>query len=98
MRSSDRMDISLNRRGFLKHSCSFGGLFACSVPMNWSANAEPMRIDAPIVDEIVRSDGYLVKSPRVPKALMLVWRAVRLQRADELVRKRRANANRRAYR
>jgi 7,8-dihydropterin-6-yl-methyl-4-(beta-D-ribofuranosyl)aminobenzene 5'-phosphate synthase len=48
------MPRPLDRRRFLQHSCSVGAsLFSCSIPMNWSAHAEPARIDAPIVDELI---------------------------------------------
>ena len=48
------MPRPLDRRRFLQHSCSVGAsLFSCSIPMNWSAHAEPVRIDAPVVDELI---------------------------------------------
>jgi 7,8-dihydropterin-6-yl-methyl-4-(beta-D-ribofuranosyl)aminobenzene 5'-phosphate synthase len=47
------MPRPLDRRRFLQRSCSIGGsLFTCSIPMNWSAHAAPVRIDAPVVDEV----------------------------------------------
>ncbi len=47
------MPHPLDRRRFLQHSCSLGGsLFTCSIPVDWSAQAAPVRIDAPSVDEI----------------------------------------------
>jgi len=47
------MPRPLDRRGFLQRSCSIGGsLFTCSIPMNWSAHSAPVRIDAPVVDEV----------------------------------------------
>jgi len=43
----------LNRRRFLKASAGVGGaLLTCSMPLDRSANAAPIRIDAPIVDEV----------------------------------------------
>jgi hypothetical protein len=43
----------LNRRRFLKASAGVGGaLLTCSMPLDRSANAAPVRIDAPIVDEV----------------------------------------------
>ena len=39
------MSRSLDRRGFLQHSCLLGGsLLACSIPLDRSANAAPVRI------------------------------------------------------
>jgi len=47
------MSRSLDRRSFLQHSCCLGGsLFACSIPLNRSANAAAVRIEAPVVDEV----------------------------------------------
>ena len=47
------MPRPLDRRRFLQHSCLFGGsLFTCSIPIDWSAHAAPVRIDAPVVDEV----------------------------------------------
>lgn len=43
----------LTRRRFLEKSVGVSGsLFACSMPLNRSANAAPARIEAPIVDEV----------------------------------------------
>jgi 7,8-dihydropterin-6-yl-methyl-4-(beta-D-ribofuranosyl)aminobenzene 5'-phosphate synthase len=42
-----------NRRRFLKASAGIGGaLFTCSMPLDRSANAAPVSIEAPIVDEV----------------------------------------------
>jgi len=47
------MARSLNRRSFLQHSCLLGGsLLTCSIPLDRSANAAPVRIEAPLVDEV----------------------------------------------
>ena len=47
------MPRSLDRRSFLQHSCFFGGsLLTCSIPLDQSAHAAPVRIDAPVVDEL----------------------------------------------
>lgn len=47
------MERSLNRRRFLRHTAAIGGSFlTCSFPLDRSANAAPVRIEAPIVDEI----------------------------------------------
>jgi 7,8-dihydropterin-6-yl-methyl-4-(beta-D-ribofuranosyl)aminobenzene 5'-phosphate synthase len=43
----------LDRRRFLQHSCLVGGsLFTCSNPINLPARAAPVRMDAPVVDEV----------------------------------------------
>jgi hypothetical protein len=47
------MPRSLDRRSFLQHSCLFGGsLLTCSIPLDRTANAAPVRIEAPVVDEV----------------------------------------------
>jgi 7,8-dihydropterin-6-yl-methyl-4-(beta-D-ribofuranosyl)aminobenzene 5'-phosphate synthase len=47
------MPLFLNRRDFLQKSALAGGsAFACSILMDRSANAAPIRIDAPVVDEL----------------------------------------------
>ena len=47
------MDAFLNRRGFLRHSAAFGGsIFVCRIALDRSANATPVRIEAPVVDEV----------------------------------------------
>jgi hypothetical protein len=44
---------SMDRRSFLRHSCMFGGSFlTCSLPLDRGANAAPVRIEAPVVDEL----------------------------------------------
>jgi 7,8-dihydropterin-6-yl-methyl-4-(beta-D-ribofuranosyl)aminobenzene 5'-phosphate synthase len=48
------MPLSLDRRSFLQHSAVFGGsLLTCSVPLDRSARADSVRIDVPVVDEII---------------------------------------------
>ncbi len=48
------MQVSVGRRSFLQHSAAFGGaLLTCSIPLDRSAHAAPVRIDAPIVDRIL---------------------------------------------
>jgi 7,8-dihydropterin-6-yl-methyl-4-(beta-D-ribofuranosyl)aminobenzene 5'-phosphate synthase len=47
------MPRSLDRRSFLQHSCLLGGsLFTCGIPLDRSANAAPVRVEAPVVDEV----------------------------------------------
>jgi 7,8-dihydropterin-6-yl-methyl-4-(beta-D-ribofuranosyl)aminobenzene 5'-phosphate synthase len=47
------MPRSMHRRSFLRHSCLFGGsLLTCSIPLDRSGRAAPVRIDAPVVDEL----------------------------------------------
>src|SRR5271169_5583838 len=47
------MPRSLDRRSFLQHSCLFGGsLLTCGIPLDRSAHAVPVRIDAPVIDEL----------------------------------------------
>jgi 7,8-dihydropterin-6-yl-methyl-4-(beta-D-ribofuranosyl)aminobenzene 5'-phosphate synthase len=47
------MGQSLDRRSFLQHSCLLGGsLFTCGIPLDRSANAAPVRIEAPVVEEV----------------------------------------------
>jgi 7,8-dihydropterin-6-yl-methyl-4-(beta-D-ribofuranosyl)aminobenzene 5'-phosphate synthase len=44
---------SSDRRRFLQHWCLFGcSLFTCSIPLNRFAPAAPVRIDAPVIDEL----------------------------------------------
>jgi 7,8-dihydropterin-6-yl-methyl-4-(beta-D-ribofuranosyl)aminobenzene 5'-phosphate synthase len=44
---------SVGRRRFLQHSAALGGsLLTCSIPLDRSAHAAPVRIDAPVVDQI----------------------------------------------
>ena len=48
------MPYSFDRRSFLRRSAVLGGsLLTCSVPFDRSARAAPVRIDVPVVDEIV---------------------------------------------
>ena len=47
------MSRSLDRRSFLRHSCLFGGsLLTCSIPLDRSADAAPVRINAPVIDAL----------------------------------------------
>lgn len=47
------MPPSVGRRRFLQHSAALGGsLLTCSIPLDRSAHAAPVRIDAPVVDQI----------------------------------------------
>jgi 7,8-dihydropterin-6-yl-methyl-4-(beta-D-ribofuranosyl)aminobenzene 5'-phosphate synthase len=47
------MPRTFDRRSFLRHSCLFGGtLLTCSIPLDQSGRAAPVRIDAPAVDEL----------------------------------------------
>ena len=47
------MDAFLNRRRFLGHSAAFGGsIFVCSIALDRSTNATPVRIEPPAVDEV----------------------------------------------
>ncbi|MEO9188702.1 MAG: MBL fold metallo-hydrolase [Acetobacteraceae bacterium] len=47
------MRVSLNRRSFLQRSAVFGGsLLTCSIPLDRSTGAAPVRIDAPMVDQL----------------------------------------------
>ena len=48
------MPRSLDRRSFLQRSVLLGGsLLTCSIPLDRSGHAAPVRIDAPVVDQIV---------------------------------------------
>ncbi len=47
------MRLSLDRRGVLQGSAVLGGaLLTCSIPLDHSSHADPVRIDAPIVDQL----------------------------------------------
>lgn len=47
------MSGSWDRRKFLQRSCLFGSsLLTCSMPLDSSARGAPIRIDAPVVDEV----------------------------------------------
>ena len=47
------MDAFLNRRRFLGHSAALGGsIFVCSIALDRSTNATPVRIEPPAVDEV----------------------------------------------
>jgi 7,8-dihydropterin-6-yl-methyl-4-(beta-D-ribofuranosyl)aminobenzene 5'-phosphate synthase len=47
------MARSLDRRSFLQNSCLLGGsLLTCDILLDRSANAAPVRIEAPVVDEV----------------------------------------------
>jgi 7,8-dihydropterin-6-yl-methyl-4-(beta-D-ribofuranosyl)aminobenzene 5'-phosphate synthase len=46
------MSFSLDRRGFLQRSAILGGsLLTCSIPLDRSAHAAPVRIEAPVIDQ-----------------------------------------------
>jgi 7,8-dihydropterin-6-yl-methyl-4-(beta-D-ribofuranosyl)aminobenzene 5'-phosphate synthase len=79
------MPRPLDRRRFLKHSCLFGGsLLACNVPIDRSARAAAVRVDAPAVDELTireitdsahdiflrpaEAPGLVVRRPGFPQA------------------------------
>ena len=48
------MPLSLDRRSFLQNSALLGGsILTCSIPLDRSAYAAPVKIDVPVVDEIV---------------------------------------------
>ncbi len=47
------MSFCLDRRGFLRRSAIFGGsLLSCSIPLDRSTNAAPLRVDAPVIDQL----------------------------------------------
>ena len=46
------MPRSLDRRSFLEHSCLIGGSLLTCIPLNRSAHGAPVRIDAPVIDEL----------------------------------------------
>lgn len=48
------MSLPLDRRSFLQRSAILGGsLLTCSIPLDRSAHAAPVRIDVPVVDEVI---------------------------------------------
>lgn len=46
------MPVSLGRRGLLRGSAASGALLTCSIPLDRSAQAAPVRIDVPTVDQL----------------------------------------------
>jgi hypothetical protein len=46
------MPFALDRRSFLRNSAVLGSVMSCSVPLDRSAGAVPLRIDAPVVDQV----------------------------------------------
>src|SRR5271169_5736908 len=47
------MAFTLDRRGFLRSSAMLGGSFlTCSIPLDRSVHAAPVRIDAPVIDQL----------------------------------------------
>ena len=47
------MPFPLDRRGFLRGSAVLGGsLLTCSIPLNCSVHAAPVRVDAPVIDQL----------------------------------------------
>ena len=46
------MPFALDRRSFLRNSAVLGSVMSCSVPLDRSAGAIPLRIDAPVVDQV----------------------------------------------
>jgi 7,8-dihydropterin-6-yl-methyl-4-(beta-D-ribofuranosyl)aminobenzene 5'-phosphate synthase len=48
------MSLPLDRRSFLQRSAILGeSLLTCSIPLDRSARAAPVRIDVPVVDEVI---------------------------------------------
>jgi 7,8-dihydropterin-6-yl-methyl-4-(beta-D-ribofuranosyl)aminobenzene 5'-phosphate synthase len=47
------MPFALNRRGFLQGTAGLGGsLLACSIPLDRSAHAAPVRVDATVINQL----------------------------------------------
>jgi len=47
------MPLALDRRSFLRNSAVLGSVVGCSIPLDRSAGAAPVRIDAPVVDQVI---------------------------------------------
>jgi hypothetical protein len=74
------MSFCLDRRGFLQRSAILGGsLLTCSIPLDRSAHAASVRIDAPVVDQLtVReiTDGshdIFLSGVKVPRLSVRAW-------------------------
>lgn len=46
------MSFSLGRRGLLRGSAASGALLTCSIPLDRSVHAAPVRVDAPVIDQL----------------------------------------------
>ena len=67
------MTFMLDRRGFLRSSAMLGGSFlTCSIPLDRSAHAAPVRIDAPVIDQLTvreitdNTHDIFLKGTRLP--------------------------------